>query len=139
VSVSRPAAPTNLTVKPGDGRLMLDWDAGDGGASAVEYWVVVRRAGTVEKRQPSSGTSVTISGLQNETTYDVSVYALSAGENASLTPATGSGMPQEVDDFWDVYEGAGGGEQGGCGAGGAGVAGLLAAAAALLTTRRRKP
>ncbi len=145
VQIAAPARPTTVTVAPGDTRLKVAWKAGEGGTVDADHYVA--EAATVAGGAPVASAStdgptesVTISGLQNGTTYFVVVRAYSVGGNpsaASDPPATGT--PEPVNDFWETYRADGGREQGGCasGAGAAGALGLLGAAS-LVALRRRK-
>jgi hypothetical protein len=88
---------------------------------------------------------VTCGGLTNGTTYTVTASGTSAagqGNPGPLSdpysgPATDT-TPQPFDGFWELYQGAGGVEQGGCGGGGAGAIAPAAAVLALLALRRRR-
>jgi len=138
ITTDRPAVPTDVVAGPGDGRLHLSWKTGSGGTTATSYQVVVNDGTTDVKNVTFTGTSGDVGGLKNLVTYHVTVYALTAAGNPSLTGATADGTPQPVDDFWDVYRGKGGQETGGCSGGPGDALALLGAIAALFAVRRRK-
>jgi hypothetical protein len=132
-------APTGVTAGAGDTQLHVGWT---GIADADRYKAIAiaeTGAQTPHGSGEVTGDSTTITGLVNNVTYDVSVYALDVAGNPGPAGTT-TGTPQPVDDFWHLYKKMGGQETGGCGAGAGGALALLAAAtAALRATRRRKP
>ena len=82
-----PAAPTGLTATAGNGQASFTWSApsSDGGAAITTYTVTCSPSGSVTV----SGTSATITGLTNGTTYTCSVAATnSAGTGASSSSVT---------------------------------------------------
>lgn len=130
-------APKLNDVGPGDGQLYPSWDASSGADRYKAFAVVAgdqpHVSGEITDR------SATIKGLQNGTTYDVYVYALDPAGNPSPKSNVVKKAPEPVNDFWDIYHGAGGRESGGCSTGADGALALLGAAAALFAARRRKP
>lgn len=96
-------APASLAASPGDSRVAVSWSepADNGGASVTSYRVTVRRADTGAAVDPqltvnAPGTTTTITGLVNGTSYTVGVAATNSfGTGAervsnSFTPA---GLP----------------------------------------------
>ena len=78
-AASPPSAPTALTVTAGDGQLVVNWQApADDGAAIDDYEVEHRREGGSWERQTSTATTVTITGLDNGTTYEVRVRAVNS-------------------------------------------------------------
>ncbi|BDG08880.1 fibronectin type III domain-containing protein [Anaeromyxobacter paludicola] len=142
----RPAAPDIQSVTPGNAALTVYWTAGtgsDGGTTgaAKSYEAhAVNASNTSEDHSQTvtSGTSVRIGGLQNDVTYNVYVYALSAGGNYSAASAAVQGSPIPVDDFWTSYKNAGGRDSGGCSSGAAGAVALLLSPLLLLARKRRR-
>ncbi len=144
LSLTAPAAPTAVSITPGDSALNVRWSAGTGGAvDATEYSVV---AITTDARDPAgthtfgktNDTSYRAGSLVNGVTYSVVVYAYSKAGNPSAASAAVSGTPLPVADFWKVYRQAGGAERGGCASGPAGALALLGTAALLALARRKK-
>jgi hypothetical protein len=85
-----------------------------------------------------TGTKYRMSGLLNDVPYAVAVIAYSAAESPSEPSNILSSEPQLVNDFWQLYQAAGGKETGGCSAGFAGPVGLGLLLATLALVRRRK-
>ncbi len=143
VQVLAPNAPTSVSAGSGDGRLLVSWTASavtDGFAPADHYIAQATPVGgtTTVYSEISTGTSATISGLQNGTEYTVVVYAYSVGGNRSADgsePVTGTPIPSA--DFWKTYKDRGGVESGGCSSGPPDLL-ALAGAVSLLALRRRK-
>jgi hypothetical protein len=142
-----PAAPIDVVVGTGDGRLHVSWTGGSGGATAATYTATATPAaaqqgcnagGAPGSCTTSGGTSCDISGLTNSACYDVSVTARSAILNTGPASDAVLGIPLPVEDFWRRYLGAGGREQGGCG-GSADLLALLALAPLASRLRRRRP
>lgn len=85
-----------------------------------------------------------ITGLDNGVEYHFAVVALDDYRNPSLVSTVTCTIPEEVNDFWEEYEGAGGQAEGGCACGVPGTAplgvggmlGLLLGATLLLRRRR---
>lgn len=144
LSLTVPAAPTGVSLTPGDSALNVRWSAGTGGAvDATDYSVV---ATTTDASDPAgthafgktNDTTYRASGLVNGVTYSVVVYAYSKAGNQSAASAAVTGTPLPVSDFWDVYRQRGGTEEGGCASGPAGALALLGTAALLALARRKK-
>lgn len=89
--------------------------------------------------------TITCGGLVNGTTYVVTAQGTSAGGEGNVGAVSApysdanATTPQPFEGFWEVYQQAGGVEQGGCGAGGGGALAPAAALLALLALRRRRP
>jgi hypothetical protein len=152
VQVAAPPAPTGLTAPvPGNSSLMVSWTANPSTPTLTDHYVAeafvagtAPAAGTVPPFATSpvatattNGTSATIGGLDNNTTYDVIVVAYSVGGNPSGASAAVQGQPVPTAGFWTVYKAAGGVEEGGCSTGAAGALSMLGAAS-LIAIRRRK-
>ena len=153
LSTTRPLSPSGLTVKVGDGALILSWTApaSTSTPAAYDYRVVAtavdpNQDGTIHEATGVRDTSdYRLGGLANGVPYTVEVFSVSEAGNESLAPASAPGTPAPVDDFWDLYARGPcdptapcpGREEGGCGTGGTGALALLAAAALLAVLRRR--
>ncbi|HET7823771.1 MAG TPA: fibronectin type III domain-containing protein [Anaeromyxobacter sp.] len=151
---ARPAAPSNVRVESGDSKLIVRWDASTGAGATADHYIaeafVPPHSPLSTQDHPTrdppdftstvTGTTATISGLQNDQPYDVYVVALSIGGNphAGDPIAGGTAIPRANADFWDVYKARGGQEAGGCTSGSGGALALLGVAA-LAVIRRRKP
>jgi uncharacterized protein (TIGR03382 family) len=141
-----PPRPINVVVTPGEEALEVSWDEGTatGGQADTTYYRIQARSD--DPRDPElhdegdfTGESGRIDGLVEGVTYQVTVTAFSAADNASEpSDPPVSGTPIPVSDFWEHYEESGGQEQGGCSSGPAGAIAILGAALALALQRRRK-
>ena len=92
-----PAAPANLVVTPGDGRLDVSWDAVEGADSYTVEW---RQSGTVREQEETTHAAA-LTGLVNGTTYSLRVKAANeVGEGPWSVSARGRpdplGHPPEV-------------------------------------------
>jgi fibronectin type 3 domain-containing protein len=90
-----PAAPAGLTVTQGNGQLGVSWSAVPGATSYnVKYGTA---AGGPFTTINTAGSSLTLSGLSNGTTYYVQVSALNvAGEGANSAQASGTPVAPQV-------------------------------------------
>jgi len=142
-----PPKPINVVVTGGEEALEVSWDEGTvtGGQAETTYYRIQAR--TDDPRDPHpfhnegdfTDESGRIDGLVEGVTYQVTVTAFSAADNASEpSDPPASGTPIPVSDFWEHYEESGGQEQGGCASGPAGAIAILGAALALALHRRRK-
>jgi Synergist-CTERM protein sorting domain-containing protein len=126
------------SVAPGDGALRVSWDAVSG--SRLTYRVEARPsddpAAVPRRSEEVTGTSVRIDDLEIGRQYDVVLIAISEGGNESAASPIAVGIPVEVNDFWGLYQNAGGGEEGGCSTTGGGALALLAFAPLALRRRR---
>jgi fibronectin type 3 domain-containing protein len=103
VPVTAPGAPAGLTATAGDAQVSLSWKApaSDGGAQIASYNVYEGTSQNITGKPVASarGTSVTVKGLTNGTTYYFKVTAVNkAGEGpassaASATPAAAITAP----------------------------------------------
>ena len=109
--ILNPGPPTGLTATAGNGRVTLSWNppASNGGAAIIGYDVYMGTSSHGESRSPVNGgliggTSYTVSGLANGTTYyftadavnDANLHSAVSAE-ASATPAapvTAPGAPR---------------------------------------------
>jgi hypothetical protein len=114
-----PLPPQNIVVEPGEGNLKVTWDD-DSNNEEVEYRVYWAASTYDESNKDKALTksgltakSYQIDDLDNGTAYFVSVTAVDAADNESELGSITEEMPVAVDDFWEYYHGAGGGEQGG--------------------------
>lgn len=93
-----PGAPTGLTLTPGNGTMAISWTAAAANGESVDQYKV---AYGVSSEIVASGTSTTISGLTNGTTYTFTVTAFNAaGEGPGVSgqeyPSTVPGAPQSL-------------------------------------------
>ena len=150
MDLDRPTAPTGLEVEAGEDSITASW----GRVTAAEGYVVFysetlesvltdppEEISGASSQTVTSGTSLseTISGgITVDTTYFVTVAAESSSGNLSLVSEAVSATTVPTQDFWEIYQGAGGQEAGGCSST-KGTAGWLAfGALGLLALRRRK-
>lgn len=144
-----PPEPTINSVSPNDSSLTVNispgtTDANHTATASISYTV------TCAPESGSGGTStgsgaagnITCGGLTNFVVYNVTAYATSQAGNQGPTSATyppgQATTPLPFEDFWQVYKGAGGVEQGGCGTGGSGALLPAGALATLWALRRRR-
>jgi hypothetical protein len=144
--LERPAAPVSIAASPGEHALHVSWSAGTAttGATAASatYQAFASDGATTVSSAETSDTSLRLGGLANGTTYQVWVVAYSEAGNPSDASEAIQGTPAPVDDFFELYQKAGGSEEVGCGSGGLGGLGALAPLLALLPclrAARRRP
>ena len=135
IEVVPPSIPVLNAPGKGNGKLYLTWKDGTDSTVVVDTYNILAVApgtstDTGSDSAPHSvkkvtGHSLTLDGLTNGVTYDVSMTSVSAGGNESRPSNVVQGRPELTSGFWEDYVAAGGVEQGGC-AGGAG--GLLSLA-----------
>ena len=103
-SLADPVAPgtvNNLTATRGDEEVALSWTAPNDGGSAITDYEYSLDGGSTWTSLSTTGTSATITGLTNGTTYSVSIRAINAvgegaaSEGVSVTPQPG---PMTIDD-----------------------------------------
>lgn len=136
---------------PGDGALNVAWDAGPSTTGATGISASYKAKATAPpgcttsctethlSSEVTGSTSVRLTGLTNDVTYDIRVIAYTAAGNPSTTLSDPfPGTPRPVDDFWNHYTKDGGREQGGCG-GPVGALALLALLPLGWRLRRRRP
>jgi hypothetical protein len=144
-----PPRPTISNVNAGDSQLTVTVLAGTADATyaaidSITYYVYCADpAGTVVTAGPgNAAANIVCSGLVNNTQYSITAVGVSAAGNlgpTSTPPVTGTNtIPLPFQDFWNVYKGDGGKEEGGCGIGGLGALAPVAAVLALLALRRRR-
>ncbi|MGN6696131.1 MAG: fibronectin type III domain-containing protein [Aquihabitans sp.] len=102
-----PSSPTNVTGTPGDGNVIVAWDApvSDGG-SAITGYIVTPFVGAIAQTPvtvPTPVTKATVTGLANGTAYTFQVKAVNAAgpgadssASAPITPRTSPGRPTDV-------------------------------------------
>ena len=85
-----PDAPAAPTLTPGDGQIAVSWDApDDGGAAITDYDVRIRTSGSwTDHTHVGTGTTATISGLSNGTSYEVQVRAENAEGEGDWSPSS---------------------------------------------------
>jgi Synergist-CTERM protein sorting domain-containing protein len=143
-------APVALSASAGDGSLNVSWELGSGSADAgttgsansFRVYYAPTADPTNEHHVTCTGSSTTsgrATGLTNGVEYVVTVAALTLGGNESARSNQLTGTPVYVQNFWRLYESAGGQEQGGCATGAGGLAVLAAIAPLALRRRRRRP
>ncbi|MSZ39006.1 MAG: hypothetical protein F2605_02905, partial [Actinobacteria bacterium] len=90
-----PNAPVITGIQAADSSLVVTWNSGGSVEPVLEY-TASASAGSSSASCSTNGTSCTIQGLNNGTTYSISVVARSA---AGISPATlATGMPRTVPD-----------------------------------------
>jgi len=111
-ATSPPGPPNGLTASPGNGQVTLSWTAPGSGGAAISGYEIYRgtspggESGTPVNASPVAGTSYTVTGLTNGTTYYFTVAAVGSAKGqgpksgeVSATPvaagasATASGSP----------------------------------------------
>lgn len=137
-----PNDPTNLAATPGDSALNIGWGSGvtTGSVTPLLYEVkaVNKNDATETHLATTNSTSLRLSGLTNNQTYDVTVVAIANGSNQSAVIGPAEGTPLPGLDFYQYYVVSGGDERGGCGSGPAGLAALGGLALAFGLRRRSK-
>jgi hypothetical protein len=90
-----PAAPSTPTVSPGDTQLTVTWTAVEGATAYEVYYGTSSDSGSASKygTDVTSGTSTTITGLTNGTTYYLWVRAKNSTGTSGFSPQ-GSGALQ---------------------------------------------
>ena len=100
-AVTKPGAPNGLTASPGNGKVTLSWKApGSNGGAGISGYEIYRgtspggESGTPVNASLVAGTSYTVTGLTNGTTYYFTVAAVNKAKlqggksgEASATPA----------------------------------------------------
>jgi Fibronectin type III domain len=98
VRVLNPGPPTGLTATAGNAQVSLSWTApaADGGAAIIGYDVYLGTSSHGESATPVktvAGTSTTLTGLTNGTTYYVTVDAVNDAKLHSAVSAEASATP----------------------------------------------
>jgi len=104
VDVNPPAVPTDITVTPGDGRLIVKWTFVKG----ISKYIVTATGpdGVAHTATTTVGQSTaTVQGLTNGVTYTVTVQAVDYASVASDFSAALTGTPEDQCDFWECYQG----------------------------------
>ena len=73
-----PGTVNNLTATRGDEEVTLSWTAPNDGGSAITDYEYSLDGGSTWTSLSTTGTSATITGLTNGTTYSVSIRAINA-------------------------------------------------------------
>jgi Synergist-CTERM protein sorting domain-containing protein len=131
-----PEIPVITKLDPGDGALEVAWDPA---ANADRYFVSATPVGQPQGfRREVSALDHRITGLTNGVQYEVRVTGVSIGGNESpVQTAPPTATPVPVNDFWRLYRGSGGQDEGGCTTGaGAGALALLALVPLVLRRKR---
>ncbi len=121
LDLAPPPTPTMDDPAPGNANLRVSWtqaDSTDTTVSARVYWsdqpFTPANASTQASHSGTmTGTSFQITGLQNGTTYYVSVTAVDNNGNESSGSPVKTGVPVITYDLWNKYQEDGGQEQGG--------------------------
>ncbi|HET9555444.1 MAG TPA: fibronectin type III domain-containing protein [Anaeromyxobacteraceae bacterium] len=143
LELADPPIPVGVSITPGDSALNVSWADGTGSglATATSYRVVATAVDPAKDPATHQATTTTrslrLSGLVNDVTYSVVVFARSDGGNESQGSAAVQGTPRTVEDFFTYYKAQGGVEEGGCGGGPAGLLSLAGLGALLRAFRRR--
>jgi hypothetical protein len=90
-----PNAPTIVGVQPDAASLVVSWNSGGSIEPILEYTATASAGGSSQSCS-AAGTTCTIRGLANGTTYSVSVVARSAAGTSAA--AVGAGTPRSVPD-----------------------------------------
>ena len=152
ISTSLPNVPAINGIPPGDRALNVSWEpgtVGTGTGTTVRVEMQVTPLSSPTGASDPGGlrtvgrfgaSPARLEGLVNNVIYDVQARALTDADNASAFSPAGvtTGMPQFVNDFWEVYKAAGGRDTGGCSSGLAGPLALGLLIATLALSRRRK-
>ena len=100
VPVTTPGAPAGLTATPGDSRVTLSWaaPASDGGTPIRDYVIYQGTSpggetGAPVSGSPVTGTSTTVTGLTNGTTYYFKVAAVNAAGQSPLSAEASAALP----------------------------------------------
>jgi MYXO-CTERM domain-containing protein len=134
-----------ISVSPGDAQLSVNVVPGtttalEKATASVTYTVTCTPAagGTAVTGGPGNSGTIVCAGLTNGVAYTVAATGLSAAGNMGPASDSSSGTPLPFLDFWQVYKGQEGVEQGGCSTGGAGALVPALALLGLLAVRRRR-
>ena len=140
-----PPRPVISGVNAGDAQLSVNVVPGtttaiETATRSVTYTVTCTPAagGTVVTGGPATSGTIVCAGLTNGVAYTVAATGLSAAGNTGPASDSSSGTPLPFVDFWQVYKGQGGVEQGGCSTGGAAPLVPLLALLGFLAVRRRR-
>ena len=87
------AAPANVVVTRGDGRLDVSWDAVEGAEQYTVQWTSGGRPFADSREITAETNAATVPDLANGTTYTLRVRAANAGGESDWS-ATETGMPQ---------------------------------------------
>jgi hypothetical protein len=134
VDVNAPPAPEITDVAPQDGALDVFWTSQGGGA--VAYQILVRPPDPPSVTDVGDVSRHLVTGLTNNSQYQITMIALDAARNASGESGAFPGIPIPITDFWEGYSAQQGKELGGCSSAGAGSA--LGILAAMVARRRRR-
>ncbi len=88
-----PSAPTGVTLTVGNGQLTIGWNAVTGATSYNLYYSTVQGVAGIKINGITTGTSYTLTGLNNGTTYYFQITASNAGAEG-LASSVVSGIPQ---------------------------------------------
>jgi predicted phage tail protein len=97
--VTVPGAPVGLTATPGQSKVTLAWTAPASGGSPIRGYIIYQgtspggETGTPVSDAPVTGTSYTVTGLTNGTTYYFRVVAINAAGLSPLSAEASATLP----------------------------------------------
>ena len=100
-AVTKPGPPNGLTASPGNGQVTLSWTApGSGGGTGISGYEIYRgtspggESGTPVNGSLVAGTSYTVTGLTNGTTYYFTVAAVNKAKLQGAKSGEASATPR---------------------------------------------
>ncbi len=148
VDTKRPGAPPSFTFDVTENKISATWELpsdNDVTQYGIYYSTTPFTGGVVSSTQKKSfiagedrtSSDFTVSLTAGDTVY-VAMVTVDETGNESLLSEVQTALIVETNDFWELYQGAGGEETGGCNAiGGGGAAWLLLGIAGLFARRKK--
>lgn len=93
---SPPGGAVGVTATPGDGEATVTWSAPSDGGLPITGYTVTASPGGATQTAPGSATSLTFTGLTNNTTYRFSVQAVNAAGTGSASSPSAAVMPRHL-------------------------------------------